>query len=123
LAVATALALREAGEPLPVALALLSPWLDLTLGGESIRGNASRDAMLNGAWLAVAADEYRAGGEATIPWLSPLYAELTGLPPMDVQAAGDELLVSNAGRLRRDHRPLADRAGRYRTGRHRTERW
>lgn len=99
LAVATALALRDAGEPLPVALALLSPWLDLTLGGESIRGNASRDVMLNGAWLAVAADEYRAGREVTTPGISPLYAELTGLPPMDVQAAGDELVVSDADRF------------------------
>ena len=43
---ATALVLRDASEPLPVALALLSPWLDLTLGGESIRGNVSRDVML-----------------------------------------------------------------------------
>ncbi|MGH3864922.1 MAG: alpha/beta hydrolase fold domain-containing protein [Pseudonocardiaceae bacterium] len=99
LAVAAALALRAAGEPLPVALALLSPWLDLTLGGESIRGNASRDAMLTSAWLAVAADEYRAGREAATPGISPLYAELSGLPPMDVQAAGDELLVSDADRF------------------------
>lgn len=74
LAVATALALRDAGEPLPVALALLSPWLDLTLSSESIRSNASRDAMLNSAWLA-------------------------GLPPRDVQAAGDELLVNDTDRF------------------------
>jgi acetyl esterase/lipase len=53
LAVATALALRDAGEPLPVALALLSPWLDLTLSSKLIRSNASRDVMLNSAWLAV----------------------------------------------------------------------
>jgi cation diffusion facilitator CzcD-associated flavoprotein CzcO/acetyl esterase/lipase len=99
LAVAAALALRDAGEPLPVALALLSPWLDLTLSGESIRGNASRDALLTSAWLAVAAEEYRAGREATTPGISPLYAELSGLPPMDVQAAGDELLVSDADRF------------------------
>lgn len=99
LAVATALALRDAGEPLPVALALLSPWLDLTLSGESITLNASRDALLNGAWLAVAACEYRAGREVSTPGISPLYAELTGLPPMDVQAAGDELLVSDADRF------------------------
>ncbi|MGH3771486.1 MAG: alpha/beta hydrolase [Pseudonocardiaceae bacterium] len=99
LAVATAMALRDAGEALPVALALLSPWLDLTLGSESITGNASRDAMLNGAWLVVAAQEYRAGREATTPGISPLYAELTGLPPIDVQAAGDELLVSDADRF------------------------
>jgi len=97
--VAAALALRDAGEPLPVALVLLSPWLDLTLSGESIGGNVSRDAMLTSAWLAVAADEYRAGREATTPGLSPLYAELTGLSPMDVQAAGDELLVSDADRF------------------------
>jgi cation diffusion facilitator CzcD-associated flavoprotein CzcO/acetyl esterase/lipase len=99
LAVAAALALRDAGEPLPVALALLSPWLDLTLSGESITINASQDAMLNGAWLAAAVKEYRGDREMTTPGISPLYAELSGLPPIDVQAAGDELLVSDADRF------------------------
>jgi cation diffusion facilitator CzcD-associated flavoprotein CzcO len=99
LAVAAALALRDAGKPLPVALALLSPWLDLRLTGESIILNVSRDAMLNGAWLAVAAEEYRGGLEVTTPGISPLYAELSGLPPIDVQAAGDELLVNDADRF------------------------
>jgi monoterpene epsilon-lactone hydrolase len=99
LAVATALALRDGGEPLPVALALISPWLDLTLSGESFTGNASRDAMLNAAWPVVAAEEYRAGHEATTPGISPLYADLTGLPPMDVQAAEYDLVVSDADRF------------------------
>lgn len=48
---------------------------------------------------AVAADEYRAGREATTPGISPLYAELTGLPPMDVQAAENDLIVSDADRF------------------------
>lgn len=99
LAVATALALRDEDEPLPLALALLSPWLDLTLSGESMTVNASRDAMLHPAWPAVAADEYRAGREATMPGISPLYAELTGLPPMDIQAAENDLIVSDADRF------------------------
>lgn len=98
LAVATALALRDEDEPLPVALALLSPWLDLTLSGDSMTVNASRDAMLHPAWPAVAADEYRAGREVTTPGISPLYAELTGLPPMDIQAAENDLIVSDADR-------------------------
>jgi epsilon-lactone hydrolase len=99
LTVATALALRDAGEPLPVALALLSPWLDLTLSGESITGNASCEAMITSAWLAIAADQYRADHQVTTPGLSPLYADLAGLPPIDVQAAGGELLVSDADRF------------------------
>jgi acetyl esterase/lipase len=99
LAVATALTLRDKREPLPVALALISPWLDLTLSGESFTVNATRDAMLNAAWAAVAADEYRAGHEATTPGISPLYAELTGLPPMDIQAAENDLIVSDADRF------------------------
>jgi epsilon-lactone hydrolase len=49
--------------------------------------------------LAVAADEYRAGREVTTPGSSPLHAELTGLPPMDVQVAGDELLVNDTDRF------------------------
>ncbi|MGH3998572.1 MAG: alpha/beta hydrolase fold domain-containing protein, partial [Pseudonocardiaceae bacterium] len=99
LTVATALALRDEDEPPPVALALLSPWLDLTLSGESITVNASRDAMLHPGWPAVAADEYRAGRKVTTPGISPLYAELTGLPPMDIQAAENDLLVSDADRF------------------------
>ncbi|MDQ3763555.1 MAG: alpha/beta hydrolase [Actinomycetota bacterium] len=55
--------------------------------------------MLNAAWLPVAADEYRAGREATTPRISPLHANLTGLPPMDVQAAGDDVVVSDADRF------------------------
>lgn len=99
LAVATALALRDEDKPLPAALALLSPWLDLTLSGESMAGNASRDAMLHPAWPAVAAYEYRAGREATTPGISPLYAELTGLPPTEIQGAENDLVVSDADRF------------------------
>lgn len=97
LALALMLRLRETGIPLPAGLALISPWVDLTL--DHVRDNR-RDPMLRASWLRACTARYR--GERTdvrTPEISPLYADLTGLPPMLVHSADDEILLADIERL------------------------
>lgn len=99
LALATALKLRDAGESLPVALALISPWVDLAARGESMRTHAQRDPMLSPEGLARWAREYLGDLPADHPFCSPLYADLRGLPPMLIQVGSEEVALSDAQRL------------------------
>ncbi len=96
LALATLTRLRDAGDALPVAAALVSPWVDLTLRNVH---DDPRDPMLRRAWLQSSADMYAAGADPASPELSPLFADLAGLPPMAVQGTGDEILVDDVERL------------------------
>lgn len=96
LALALMTRLRDAVDPLPVAAALISPWVDLTLG--NVRDDP-RDPMLRRAWLRSSADAYAGGADVAAPELSPLFADLAGLPPMAVQGSGDEILVGDVERL------------------------
>ena len=98
LALATAVAARDRGLPAPRALALISPWVDLSLSGLSMTTHARRDPMLGRAWLAYAAQHY-AGPALTDPKVSPLFAELGGLPPTRVDVGSEEVLFSDAARL------------------------
>lgn len=99
LALATAVALRDAGEPQPAGLALISPWVDLTLAGASVTANASRDALLGRRLLERGVRDYAAPLGAEDPRCSPLGAELGGLAPILIHAAADELLLSEAEAL------------------------
>jgi epsilon-lactone hydrolase len=99
LAVALALRARDRELPLPAVLLLFSPWTDLTLSGTSVTGVGSRDPLLRADWLRATAGWYRGGHDAALPELSPLNAELSGLPPIVMQSAGDDLLRSDADRL------------------------
>jgi epsilon-lactone hydrolase len=99
LALATALAVRDAGQPLPAAVALLSPWLDLTLSGESLAALGGADAMLTRDWLAESARLYLDGRAPDDPACSPLFADLSGLPPILAQVGTREVLLSDAERL------------------------
>ncbi|MER5539567.1 alpha/beta hydrolase [Streptomyces mirabilis] len=97
LALALMLRLRETDVPLPAALALISPWVDLTL--DHVRDNR-RDPLLRASWLRACAARY--GGDRTdmrTPGISPLYADLIGLPPMLVHSADDEILLADVERL------------------------
>jgi len=95
LALALALKLRDAGEPMPAGLMLLSPFLDNTLSGETIRSASKLDPMLNVAWLKQAAHWYAPGFKGS----NLLEADLHGLPPMLVQVGDLEILESDASRL------------------------
>ncbi len=99
LSLSTAIAIRDAGLPLPAALVLLSPWVDLSLSGSTIKTHATQDAMLSEGWLTWCAKNYCGQKSATDPTCSPLYAELTGLPPVLIHVGTEEVLLDDAKRL------------------------
>ncbi|MGB0113951.1 MAG: alpha/beta hydrolase fold domain-containing protein [Ilumatobacteraceae bacterium] len=98
-ALATACALRDAGDPLPGALYLMSPWTDLTGSGESVTTRQEFDPMLDGSRLVDAGLLYAGDTPLDDPGVSPLFADLAGLPPMLVQTGMDEILLSDSTRL------------------------
>lgn len=98
LALATAIALRDEDAPGPAALVLLSPWVDLTLREAPLQAPAG-EVMLSVEWAAACAAHYLADTPAQAPQVSPLFADLHGLPPTLIQAGTDELLHDEAIRL------------------------
>jgi acetyl esterase/lipase len=100
LVLATLLSAREAGLPLPAAAALFSPWTDLTLSGASMHGKRDADPIFVEADLDDYAGLYLgADGDRTRHHASPLFADLTGLPPLLIQVGANELLLDDAVRL------------------------
>lgn len=99
LALATLLALRDAGVPLPGAAVLLSPWTDMTLSGESLETRAAIDPWLEPGLLEPFSKLYRGDTETTDPRISPVFGDFTGLPPMLVQVGDQEILLSDSTRL------------------------
>jgi cation diffusion facilitator CzcD-associated flavoprotein CzcO/acetyl esterase/lipase len=98
LALATALALRDAKSALPAALVLFSPWVDLTRPIEPMI-EPPGEAMLSQAWAMACAQHYLGDTPASTPLASPLFAALHGLPPTLIQAGTDELLHGQALKL------------------------
>lgn len=107
LALSLLVTVGEADEDQPGAVALLSPWTDLTLSGESVTARAEDDPLLTPGLLAHLAGDYLAGADARSPLASPLFADLTGFPPLLVQVGTAEILLSDSERLARS----AARAG------------
>lgn len=100
LTLATLVALRDAGSPLPAAGFLISPWADLALEGASMKGKAAEDPSLDEHGLAVCAGHY-AGADTRSPVASPIHADLSGLPPLLVQVGSAEILYDDAIRVAR----------------------
>lgn len=98
-ALATIVRARDEGWALPAAAVLLSPWVDLTLSGDSISRNQSTDLMLEPGLFTGWRDAYVGERDASDPGISPLFAELSGLPPLHVQATTAEVLEDDARRL------------------------
>lgn len=98
LALSALLKLRGLGAPMPRALVLLSPWLDLTLAGESHTTNRAHPNPAE-AELRRAASWYAPAETHRDPLVSPLFADLSGLPPLLVQAGGHEVLLDDAVEL------------------------
>ena len=99
LALSLMLALRAAGVPLPACAAVFSPWTDLAATGDSIRTNAGRCAMFSGADIAPSARYYLGDTDPRNPLASPLYADLSGLPPLLIHVGADEVLLDDSTRL------------------------
>ena len=99
LTLATLLSLRDAGDELPAACVLFSPWTDLAATGETLRTNTRRDAMFDGTGMDRAIMPYLAGADPRNPLASPLYADLHGLPPTLIHAGTYEVLLDDSRRL------------------------
>ena len=101
LALALALKIRDEGLPQVSGLILLSPFLDLTLTSESLRYNCKHDALLSIETLEAGIDYYVPKFMDTAnPAISPLFADLSGLPPILVQVGSKEILLDDAQRFK-----------------------
>jgi len=99
LTMATLLALRDAGDCLPAAAACISPWVDLTLSGESMTTKAAVDPMVQRDGLDKMAALYAGANDRRAPLVSPLFADLAGLPEILVHVGTAETLLDDSLRL------------------------
>ena len=99
LALATLVALRDAGEPMPAAAFAISPWTDLALTGESLRTRAAAEVMLQPDGIPETAALYLAGADPRHPYASPLYADLRGLPPLLIHVGDAEVVLDDSTRF------------------------
>lgn len=99
LALATLVALRDAGEPMPAGAVLFSPWTDLSASGASICSNDGADPMFAGVAIGRAAQVYLGDTPNTHPYASPVYADLHGLPPLLIQVGSTEVLLDDSRRV------------------------
>ena len=98
LCLATLLALRDQNIPLPAAAVAVSPWTDLKCTGESYQSNAGKCLSPEGTWTAFS-KHYVGEHDARLPWISPLYGDLHGLPSLLIYAGADEILRDDAIRF------------------------
>ncbi|MBJ7287964.1 alpha/beta hydrolase [Williamsia sp.] len=99
LVLATLVALRARGVPMPASAVVFSPWADLTLSGRTIHTKSGVDPALTAAGLRTRAADYVGSADPTDPLVSAVHADLTGLPPLLVQAGSDEILLDDALRV------------------------
>jgi monoterpene epsilon-lactone hydrolase len=99
LTVAMLVVLRDAGDPLPQAAVLLSPWTDLACTGPSLKTRAAADPWLDPEGIRRAPALYLGATDPRHPLASPLYADLRGLPPLLVHVGRDECLLDDSTRL------------------------
>jgi len=98
LALAALVELRNGGKPLPAGAVCISPWVDLTLSGASIQGQAQVFCILDPDSLEMYAAYYAREQDTASPLISPLFADLSGLPPLLIQVGADEILLDDAKR-------------------------
>ncbi len=101
LAVATLVNARDHGLPLPAAAFVMSPYADLTLGGTTMDTKSDVDPLLSRAALQARIPDYTAGQDPALDLISPIFADLSGLPPLIIQAGSHEVLLDDAIRLAR----------------------
>lgn len=99
LTVATLVSIRDQGLPLPSYGACLSPWVDMEGIGESMTSRAATDPMVQREGLVGMAGTYLDGADPRSPLAAPLYADLSGLPPLLIQVGTRETLYDDATRL------------------------
>jgi epsilon-lactone hydrolase len=101
LTVATMLKLRDDGTPLLAGGVLISPWVDLACTGQTLETNSAADLTVTKVSLMRMAGQYLNGADPRTPLASPLYADLSGLPPLLIVVGGDEALLDDSVRIAR----------------------
>jgi len=101
LAIATLVNARDHGLPLPAAAFVMSPMTDLTLAGTTMETRREVDPLLSREALQARIDDYTSGQDAALALISPVFADLSGLPPLIIQAGTHEVLLDDALRLAR----------------------
>jgi len=101
LAIATLVNARDHGLPLPAAAFAMSPYADLTLAGATMQTKREADPLLSPEALQARVADYTSGQDAAIGLISPIFADLSGLPPLIIQAGTHEVLLDDAIRLAR----------------------
>jgi len=101
LAIATLVSARERGLPLPAAAFAMSPYADLTLAGRTMKTKRDADPLLSPDALQARVRDYTAGQDPALGLISPIFADLSGLPPLVIQAGTHEILLDDAIRLAR----------------------
>src|SRR6476661_5586607 len=101
LVIATLVNARDHGLPLPAAAFVMSPYVDLTLAGATMETRREVDPLLSRELLQARVPDYTAGQDAALALISPIFADLSGLPPLIIQAGSHEVLLDDDIRLAR----------------------
>jgi acetyl esterase/lipase len=101
LALSTMLRARELGLPAAAALMLMSPWVDMTVSAETYESNRTTEPFFHKEVVEGLAAMFLVGGDLKDPLASPLYADLSGVPPLYIQVGGDETLLDDSRELER----------------------
>ena len=99
LALAATLTIIATGRPRPAAIYVASPWVDLTTSGASMTTRADADPSVTPAGLRRRARDYAVHHDLADGRISPVFADLTGFPPLLIQVGGNEILLDDATRL------------------------
>ena len=99
LALSLTLRLKAEGRLLPRGMVLLSPWTDLTSSGKSFQTRADLDPVLDSAYIDRMVSAYAEGKDLRNPYISPLYGNFEGFPPVYIQVGDNEILLSDSKRL------------------------
>lgn len=99
LAIASLIEIQRSALPQPSSVVALSPLVDLTGSGASITAKADMDPVITAEAVRRRAKDYLAGADATDPLVSPIFADLRGLPPLLIQVGSHEVLLDDATRL------------------------
>jgi acetyl esterase/lipase len=100
-AVATLVNARDHGLPLPAAAFAMSPYADLTLSGATMETKREVDPLMSRELLQSRVPDYTSGQDPALGLISPIFADLSGLPPLIIQAGSHEVLLDDAVRLAR----------------------
>jgi epsilon-lactone hydrolase len=98
LTLALAMALRDRGIALPAALGLISPWADLAIDIDGMRP-VLRDPLILPSMCREWAPRYTGSSDPRLPGISPVYGDMTGLPPIVMQTAGDDPISADAAKI------------------------